>query len=100
EGTLGRLYLSFDETQVQAAQEEARRYIADPSIQDRLPTEPARGTFAGNAQGRIYGFKTFADYFTPRQLVALTTFSDLVGEAREQVLHDAVARGLPDDCIP
>ena len=33
------------------------------------------------------------DLFTPRQLVALTTFSDLVREAREKVLKDArVAR--------
>ncbi|MFY1644760.1 DUF1156 domain-containing protein, partial [Methanoculleus bourgensis] len=39
----------------------------------------------------------FGDYFTPRQLVALTTFSDLIGEAREQVLADALAAGMPDD---
>ena len=32
-------------------------------------------------KGRRYGFRTFGDYFTPRQLVALTTFSDLVTEA-------------------
>ena len=28
-----------------------------------------------------YGLSTFGDLFTPRQLVALITFSDLVGEA-------------------
>ena len=44
-----------------------------------------------------YGLKTFASLFTPRQLVALTTFSDLVGEAREKVLADAGAAGIPDD---
>jgi putative DNA methylase len=43
-----------------------------------------------------YGLTTFGDLFTPRQLVALTTFSDLVGEAREQVRRDALAAGLPD----
>ncbi|GIV75827.1 MAG: hypothetical protein KatS3mg050_0221 [Litorilinea sp.] len=32
--------------------------------------------------------------------MALTTFSDLVGEAREQVYRDAVAAGLPDDGVP
>ena len=32
-----------------------------------------------------YGLTTFGDLFTPRQLVALTTFSDLVQEARERV---------------
>ena len=35
--------------------------------------------------------------FTPRQLVALTTFSDLVQEAREEVRRDALAAGLADD---
>ncbi len=41
-----------------------------------------------------YGLTRFADLFTSRQLVALTTFSDLVSEAREQVLGDggSVAR--------
>ena len=33
----------------------------------------------------LYGLKTFGDLFTPRQLVALTTFSDLVGEAMERI---------------
>lgn len=45
----------------------------------------------------LYGLKTYGDLFTPRQLVALTTFSDLVGEAMENVRRDAVAAGLPDD---
>ena len=45
----------------------------------------------------LYGLKTYGDLFTPRQLVALTTFSDLVQEARERVKHDAIQAGLPDD---
>jgi putative DNA methylase len=36
-----------------------------------------------------YGLDTFDKLFTHRQLVALTTFSDLVVEARERVLSDA-----------
>lgn len=44
-----------------------------------------------------YGLRTFADLFTPRQLVALTTFSDLVGEARERVLADARTAGSLDN---
>ena len=47
----------------------------------------------------LYGMNTFADLFTDRQLVALTTFSDLVGEARERIRLDAVAAGLPDDGV-
>ena len=37
----------------------------------------------------MYGMYTWGDAFTPRQLVALTTFSDLVVEAREKVRRDA-----------
>lgn len=48
----------------------------------------------------LYGLKTYGDLFTPRQLVALTTFSDLVQEARERVRHDALAAGLQDDVKP
>ncbi len=45
----------------------------------------------------LYGLKTYGDLFTPRQLVALTTFSDLVQEARERVKRDAIfsPAGLP-----
>lgn len=48
--------------------------------------------------GRInvyrYGLNRFVDLFTNRQLVALTTLSDLVGEARDRVLKDALAADL------
>ena len=37
----------------------------------------------------------WADLFTNRQLLALTTFSDLVIEARERVLSDTLAAGAP-----
>jgi putative DNA methylase len=45
----------------------------------------------------LYGLKTYGDLFTPRQLVALTTFSDLVQEARERVKFDTIKAGMPDD---
>ena len=48
----------------------------------------------------LYGMNTFADLFTDRQLVALTTFTDLVAEARELICADAVAAGMPDDGAP
>ena len=47
-----------------------------------------------------YGLTTYGDLFTPRQLEALVTFSDLVGEAMERVRRDALAAGLPDDGVP
>jgi len=49
--------------------------------------------------GRInvvrYGLTSFSDLFTARQLLALTTFSDLVAEVRGRVLQDALRTGLP-----
>ena len=47
-----------------------------------------------------YGLVTFSDLFTTRQLVELTTFSDLVAEARARVERDAIVAGLPDDSTP
>lgn len=44
----------------------------------------------------MYGLTKFSDLFTTRQLLALTTFSDLVVEAREMILVDALAAGLPE----
>ena len=48
----------------------------------------------------LYGMTKHRDLFTQRQLLALTTFSDLVRECRERVLSDAIAGlGLQDDRI-
>jgi putative DNA methylase len=44
-----------------------------------------------------YGMTKWSDLFTLRQLVALTTFSDLVQEARERVKQDALIAGFTDD---
>jgi putative DNA methylase len=50
-----------------------------------------------NFQPPVYGMDNLGDIFTPRQLFALTTFSDLVGEARERIHQDALIGGLPAD---
>ena len=47
-----------------------------------------------------YGMEQFDQLFTPRQLVALTTFSDLVAEVREQIYSAALAGGFPEDDAP
>jgi putative DNA methylase len=91
EGPRGRIYLPpIDEM-------EAMARTAKPTWK---PDAPSRGTWASNAQGRRYGFETFGDYFSPRQLVALTTFSDLLEDACKQVRNHALAAGLLDDDKP
>lgn len=44
-----------------------------------------------------YGFKQWGDLFTSRQLLALSTFSELVQEARGKIELDAVAAGMDND---
>ena len=63
------------------------------------PDAPSRGTWASNAQGRKYGFRTFGDYFTSRQLVTLTTFSDLIDEVRQEIIQGAKTQGINNDGI-
>ena len=49
--------------------------------------------------GRGYGITYWKQLFTPRQLTALTTFSDLVAEAQRKATEDALAAGRADDGI-
>ncbi|WP_297154539.1 DUF1156 domain-containing protein, partial [Thermogemmatispora sp.] len=81
DGPAGRLYLTPVEEQITIATQ------AEPSERPghALPHNPR------DFKTPNYGMTTFGDLFTPRQLVALTTFSDLISEARERVLTDARA---------
>jgi putative DNA methylase len=85
EGVRERLYMSPTKAHVLAAQ------VARPDdVPDQeLPYDPR------NVWTPPYGLTRFSDLFTNRQLVAMTTFSGLVAEARERVLKDALASGLP-----
>lgn len=44
-----------------------------------------------------YGMEGYADIFTPRQLTALNTFSDLVQEVRSKAIEDAKAARMNDN---
>ena len=47
-----------------------------------------------------YGMLQQSDLFTSRQLAALTTFSDLIAEVREEVIRDARSAGMSGDQTP
>ena len=90
EGDRGRVYL------VPTQEHEECAGKAEPEWRPNIGFFPqALGFRVGN-----YGMSMWSDLFTPRQLVALTSFSDLAQQAREQVRRDAVASGLPDDAEP
>ena len=90
EGDRGRVYL-----EPTACHEKTPR-AANPSWKPMTPMPDDRRWFSPPP----YGMPNWADLFTDRQLVALTTFSDLVGEARERIRLDAAAADLPDDGVP
>ena len=90
EGDRGRVYLPPT-----AAHEEAARKAVPEWRPDVEFFQQALGFRVGN-----YGMSMWGDLFTPRQLVALTTFSGLVSEATERVRNDAAAARLPEDGRP
>jgi len=83
-----------------------RVYLAASADQERVarvvvPSDLPSGVMPDNPRWfspPAFGLPNFSDLFTARQLTALTTFSDLVGEAREQVLADAkgASHSFPD----
>lgn len=85
EGTRGRVYL--DPTEAAEAVAAQAKPTWKPDV--AMPENPRWFS------PPLYGLKTYGDLFTPRQLVALTTFSDLVTEARNRVIGDAETAGLP-----
>lgn len=90
EGKRGRIYCSPSEEHIFAAQ------VAKP---DNAPT----GMLPDNPRWfspPAFGMGHYDDLFTPRQLIALTTFSDLVAEAQQKAETDAIAAGMADDHLP
>lgn len=89
EGVRGRVYLKpTPEMEV----------IALTATPEWKPDTPMYGKCRVNVSN--YGLDVYGDLFTPRQLVALTTFSDLVQEACEKLKQDAIQADLPDDGKP
>ncbi|ELY2642798.1 DUF1156 domain-containing protein [Cronobacter sakazakii] len=87
EGKKERVYLSpLSEQQVVA-----NSAIPQWKPENALPDDPR------NFWTLSYGLAKYGDLFTPRQLVALTTFSDLVGEAIARCREDALTAGMADD---
>ena len=84
EGKRGRVYL---------APTEAMEAVAHEAQPDWKP----EGALVEDARAFtpiLYGLTKWSDLFTARQLVALTTFAELLHEARARVVRDALTAGL------
>ncbi|WP_315121024.1 DUF1156 domain-containing protein [Corynebacterium matruchotii] len=85
DGGKGRLYISPNNKHID---------IANVPSPDDVPTGEVFD-WPGRINVYRYGMTEWANLFTNRQLVALTTLSDLVSEVRSKVLEDALAAGIP-----
>ncbi|AEE98001.1 DUF1156 domain-containing protein [Mahella australiensis] len=85
EGKNGRIYLPPE-------------YGKQEAAYDAVPQWEPEGELFGKARVNVplYGMTKYADLFTSRQLTALTTFCDLIAEARTKAAHDAEATGMDE----
>lgn len=89
EGRHGRVYIAPNDELAYAAdvpepEEAPQSYLPEQALGFRV---------------QAYGMDQWKKLFTNRQLMALTTFSELVGEAQKKAETDAIAAGLPDNGI-
>jgi putative DNA methylase len=89
DGPKGRIYLS------PTPEHDALARTANPDWKPETSL-PAK---ALSFRVQEYGMLKWSELFTSRQLLALTTFSDLIKEVRDQVLTDAIKNGQPDDGV-
>jgi len=89
EGVRGRVYLPPTSDMEMITQQIQPTWKPDVEF-----FQQALGFRVGN-----YGLTKWSDLFTSRQLVALTTFSDLVHEAIAKVRTDALTAGMVDDGV-
>ncbi len=86
----GRVYIS------PTAEMEA---VALKSHSNWRPEQQMNQESSNLVSGRGYGIHYWYELFTERQLLALTTFADLVQDAREHASRDAIIASFPDDGI-
>lgn len=87
EGKNGRIYLPSSSEQIEINKKAKPVWIPD----QLLPKNPRWFSPPD------YGMDKYSDLFTDRQLIALTTFSDLVNEVSEKVYFDGLNSGRTND---
>ena len=87
EGNRGRVYIA------PTHEMEATAFMELPSWKPEVAMPDNPRSFSPP----LYGLKTYGDLFTPRQLIALTTFSDLAIQALSKIEEDVLATSMPND---
>jgi len=87
EGRQGRTYLPPQKSDVEVFEMATPSWVPDLDI----------NYHPRDIKTQIYGLTKYSDLFTRRQLVALTTYADLVQEAIAKITADALTAGMADD---
>ena len=90
EGRRGRVFLSPTQEMEELAQRAQPTWKPDGDLPEK----------ALGFRVQEYGILQYHRLFTDRQLVALTTFSDLIAEVRAEAVRDAEAAGMSRDQTP
>ncbi len=77
----GRVYIEPNEKHVRTAQSAQPSWSPESDLPEK----------ALSFRVQVYGMTKHRDLFTARQLVALTTFSDLISEAQQQAIKDGAS---------
>ncbi len=95
EGPKGRTYLPANEHHIAAAADPTMSSVAAEARATFLNgSTPTRAMITGGVCS-AYGLSTWGHLFSDRQLFALVTLSDLVGEVRKKVIADASSVDYP-----
>ncbi len=89
EGKRGRVYAEAAEEHVEASRVSAPD---DVPVGD-LPHNPRAVTTPN------YGLRAWPDLFTPRQLIAMCAFTELLPQVRDQIVTDAETVGIEGDAL-
>ena len=100
EGSRGRSYVApTTEHEKIALSAATNPVVAEARATFLSASTPTRAMITGGVCS-AYGLRTWGHLFTPRQIVGLTTFADLVGKARSKVLADALCASFANDEVP
>ena len=99
-GRMGEVLLA-----IVAESPSGRAYVGAPSAGAQIPDLPNQDwkpagpipRYLSGGTCAVYGLDDWSKLFTPRQLVALSTFSDLLADVRNIIESDAVVDGLKND---
>lgn len=83
EGERGRLYIEASPEQVAAAEVEIPDGVLDSEI----------GVYPRDIKTQTYGMHKWSEIYTPRQLVMLSTLTDLIKDVHAKVREDAASAG-------